>query len=509
MPRNGSGNYTLPVSNPVISGTPIQSEWANSTMSDVALALTNSLSRQGQGGMLAPFRFANGDVFQPSASFTDDPTSGLYRAAPSDIRMSISGADVMRWRVPSLGPQINVLVGGVPTWANILTSAESQGTVTIGTQDFQSLRWDNSQLTWIPSSVLFIGTTGVTVDGTGGLLVQNGPFNSNGAGTNSFRAGPNAGAFNQAEGAIAIGSNAGAGDTTDPLLGQGTNSVAVGTRAGETSQGLESVAIGADAGSDTQSTKCVAVGYLAGSYQQDIRCVAIGYKAGMGDPDNSSNYQRAFAVAIGQFAGTTKQGFSSVAIGSSTGNFEQGNYCVAIGDDAARVEQGEWAVAIGREAGEYKQGDSAIAIGFKAGRGAFGYYQHDNSIVISAVGTEVETSAVGDIRIESSTAWLRASGANWTSSGIAGNVSDIRLKENVEPITDALAKVNTLNGITFSYIENGTVATGLIAQEVQAVLPEAVIEDADGYLAVGYGNMVGLLVESIKELTARVKALEA
>ena len=63
MPRNGSGNYTLPVSNPVISGTPIQSEWANSTMSDVALALTNSLSRQGQGGMLAPFRFANGDVF--------------------------------------------------------------------------------------------------------------------------------------------------------------------------------------------------------------------------------------------------------------------------------------------------------------------------------------------------------------------------------------------------------------------------------------------------------------
>tara|TARA_R110000764_G_scaffold222667_1_gene311451 strand:- start:3 stop:269 length:267 start_codon:yes stop_codon:yes gene_type:complete len=88
-------------------------------------------------------------------------------------------------------------------------------------------------------------------------------------------------------------------------------------------------------------------------------------------------------------------------------------------------------------------------------------------------------------------------------------VSDIRLKENVEPITGALAKVNTLNGITFSYIENGAVATGLIAQEVQAVLPEAVIEDEDGYLAVGYGNMVGLLVESIKELTAKVEALEA
>ena len=280
MPRNGSGNYTLPVSNPVISGTPIQSEWANSTMSDVALALTNSLSRQGQGGMLAPFRFSNGDVFQPSASFTNDPTSGLYRAGPSDIRMSISGADVMRWRVSTLGPQINVLVAGVPTWANILTSSESQGTVTIGTQDFQSLRWDNSQLTWIPSSVLSIGTTGVTVDGTGGLLVQNGPFNSFGAGTDSFRAGPNAGAFNQGDNAIAIGSNAGVGDATDPLLGQGTNSVAMGNNAGSATQGANAVAIGRSSGLTTQGNNAISVGVDAGKTAQGTNSIAIGRGAG-------------------------------------------------------------------------------------------------------------------------------------------------------------------------------------------------------------------------------------
>ena len=121
----------------------------------------------------------------------------------------------------------------------------------------------------------------------------------------------------------------------------------------------------------------------------------------------------------------------------------------------------------------------------------------------------MQNTVAGHINIESSTAWLRASGANWTSSGTTGNVSDIRLKENINPITDALSKVQTLNGITFSYKESGAVATGLIAQDVQAVLPEAVIEDEDGYLAVGYGNMVGLLVESIKELTSRVKELES
>jgi hypothetical protein len=284
MPRNGSGNYTLPVSNPVISGTTIQSEWANSTMSDVALALTNSLSRQGQGGMLAPFRFSNGDVFQPSASFTNDPTSGLYRAGPSDIRMSISGADVMRWRVSTLVPQINVLVGGVPTWANILTSAQSQGTVTVGTQNFQSLRWDNSQLTWIPSSVLSIGTTGVTVDGTGGLLVQNGPFISNGAGSNSFRAGLNAG-------------------ETD----QGSSATAVGREAGQTSQGDYSTAIGFFAGNADQKARATAVGWAAGSISQGEYGISMGYFAGEDNQGDNS-------VAIGSGAGRTTQGGNGIII---------------------------------------------------------------------------------------------------------------------------------------------------------------------------------------------------
>ena len=193
-------------------------------------------------------------------------------------------------------------------------------------------------------------------------------------------------------------------------------------------------------------------------------------------------------------------------MGYQAGETGQAQYGVGVGRNAGQTNQGTGAVAVGFAAGAGSQGADAVAIGNRAGQNN----QHANSIVINASGGTSNTTEGGQVRIETgATKYLRTSGVNWVHSGTMTSGSDIRLKENVEPITDALAKVNSLNGITFSYIENGTVATGLIAQEVQEVLPEAVIETEGGYLAVGYGNMVGLLVESIKELTERVEALEA
>lgn len=97
-----------------------------------------------------------------------------------------------------------------------------------------------------------------------------------------------------------------------------------------------------------------------------------------------------------------------------------------------------------------------------------------------------------------------------------GNVtaySDIRLKRNVEPIAGALEKVLRIGGYTFEKIndENENVGrrhTGVIAQEILAVIPEAVSE-RDGYYAVSYGNLVGLLIEAIKEQNAQINELTA
>lgn len=92
-----------------------------------------------------------------------------------------------------------------------------------------------------------------------------------------------------------------------------------------------------------------------------------------------------------------------------------------------------------------------------------------------------------------------------------GSASDKSLKENIEPIENALEKVDAINGYTFNYIdapEKGRVP-GVIAQELEQVLPEAVYETEDGKKAVRYDNTVALLVEAIKELKQQVEELKA
>jgi hypothetical protein len=89
--------------------------------------------------------------------------------------------------------------------------------------------------------------------------------------------------------------------------------------------------------------------------------------------------------------------------------------------------------------------------------------------------------------------------------------SDIRLKENIETIPDALNKVCQMRGVTFDRIDaDGERQMGVIAQEVEKVAPEVVREDKseDKIKSVAYGNMVGLLIESIKELKAEIEELK-
>ena len=101
-----------------------------------------------------------------------------------------------------------------------------------------------------------------------------------------------------------------------------------------------------------------------------------------------------------------------------------------------------------------------------------------------------------------------------------GSMSDEKLKENIEIIENPIEKIKNLKGVNFTYKKDGSKSTGLIAQDLEKVLPEAVyetsdVDDEDKHLAIRYGNTVGLLVEAIKEqqeqietLTARVKELK-
>jgi hypothetical protein len=97
---------------------------------------------------------------------------------------------------------------------------------------------------------------------------------------------------------------------------------------------------------------------------------------------------------------------------------------------------------------------------------------------------------------------------NVTASGNITAYSDKRLKKDLVVIPTATDKVKQLAGYTYTNINNGSRNTGVVAQEVQKVLPEAVHEDDDGMLSVAYGNMVGLLIESIKEQQIQIDELK-
>lgn len=98
MPRNSSGTYTLPGAvNPVAVDDFITALWANSTLDDIAAVLTASLDRSGNGGMLAQFKNFDGTVGAPGMGFTNEPSSGIYRAAAGEVALSILSTLVARY----------------------------------------------------------------------------------------------------------------------------------------------------------------------------------------------------------------------------------------------------------------------------------------------------------------------------------------------------------------------------------------------------------------------------
>lgn len=96
MSRNASGTYTLPAGNPVTTGTTITSTWANSTFSDLATEVTNSLDRQGRGAMTAPLQAAAGTAAEPGVTFSGDTDTGIHHPAADEFRLTAGGVDVAK-----------------------------------------------------------------------------------------------------------------------------------------------------------------------------------------------------------------------------------------------------------------------------------------------------------------------------------------------------------------------------------------------------------------------------
>jgi phage-related protein len=85
--------------------------------------------------------------------------------------------------------------------------------------------------------------------------------------------------------------------------------------------------------------------------------------------------------------------------------------------------------------------------------------------------------------------------------------SDQRLKIEIETLENSLEKILKLRGVSYRSLQNQKRGVGVIAQEIEEILPEVVQENPDGYLSVAYGNITSLLIEAIKELKAQIDTI--
>ena len=130
----------------------------------------------------------------------------------------------------------------------------------------------------------------------------------------------------------------------------------------------------------------------------------------------------------------------------------------------------------------------------------FGQFVNTGSNLIIKSGTTTAATFSG---ANVTFAGTLASGAI-TSSGDVTAFSDMRLKSDIRTIDNALNRVCDLRGVFFT--KDNEAGTGVIAQEVENILPEVVHSGV--YKSVAYGNMVGVLIEAIKELRSQVKSLQ-
>lgn len=111
--------------------------------------------------------------------------------------------------------------------------------------------------------------------------------------------------------------------------------------------------------------------------------------------------------------------------------------------------------------------------------------------------SKIADNAVGNLQLNNA--------ASFTAVDFTAT-SDRRLKDNIETITDALDKVNAMRGVSYTML--GKDSIGVIAQEMEEIVPEVVKTNDDGMMSVSYMHLVGVLIESIKELSAKVEKLE-
>lgn len=218
MPRNGSGSYSLPTGNPVVTGTTIEASWANNTLSDIGNELTNSLSRTGAGGMTGAFRAADGSSTLPGIAWGSETATGFYRAGTSDMRAVVATGLIQKWTAAG-----SDFVADLSVATNKFTVASASGnTVVAGTFAVAGNAAFDTNTLYVNATdnTVSIGTTtvltGEKLDVNGGVKAQS--FNAVGTPAAFASAGGLSLAYNGGGAAIVRAYSNGSGAAGELLL---------------------------------------------------------------------------------------------------------------------------------------------------------------------------------------------------------------------------------------------------------------------------------------------------
>ena len=230
---------------------------------------------------------------------------------------------------------------------------------------------------------------------------------------------------------------------------------------------------------------------------------AVGFKAG-----------NAISGANGQGAGGADSGTGNTLVGNASGyQIAAGEFNTALGNQtASNLVGGDYNTYIGSGAGG-GAGSGAAQNRTALGQGVT--VTADNTAVIGKAATTkvyfgsesyAATLYATGINLENDETITNATDGTVVVSGNLTVSSDMRLKDNIQPLGDTM--VNILKLDAKSYTREGREEIGLIAQDVQSVYPELVVEDGNGMLAVNYQALSAILINGIKDQEARIQKLE-
>jgi trimeric autotransporter adhesin len=284
------------------------------------------------------------------------------------------------------------------------------------------------------------------------------------------------------------------------------NNVFIGNSAGRnTTWGGQNVYIGPGAGlTNVTGSNNLAIGVGAGQNSLSSDNVFLGYGAGY---DNTSGASNVFIGNQAGFSNTT--GANNVFLGIQAG---YGN------------STGAGNVFLGRRSGWGETGSNKLIIennyiGSAQSSNAmiYGEFDNDNLRFNATLGINRAWSSLYGLMVDGGTSTTYSmivyKGAYAYGNGFV-SASDENLKKDIQPISNSLEKIQSLSGVNFFWDSerypdlklDGNKQIGLIAQDVEKVLPELVTQDLEGHKGVAYDKLTAVLVEAIKEQQQQISA---